>query len=159
MVPVSSLQTNASQSAFESRNHVLSFQASQSRKAMNPPPVQRIYRPTPAIMIFCYVLGVAFAVAYHIFYAMMNGRAVQSNLEQQIVTSAGTAFAFVIKVLLAVTTATAYNQYLWYTMRAESVEIRLMDSMFGILGNPWGFLNVRFWIGHRVLALIAVVTW
>jgi heme/copper-type cytochrome/quinol oxidase subunit 2 len=95
-------------------------------------------------MIFCSVLGVAFAAAYHIFYAMTNGRAVQSNLEQQIVTSVGTAFAFMIKVLLAVTTATAYNQYLWYTTRAESAEIRLMDLVFGILGNPWGLLNIRF---------------
>lgn len=110
-------------------------------------------------MITCYVVGVVFAVAYHVFYYMMNGRAVQSNFEQQVVTSAGTAFAFVIKVLLAVATATAYNQYLWYTMRTDSVEIRSMDSMFGIPGNPWGFLNVRFWIGRPVLALIAVVTW
>jgi hypothetical protein len=75
---------------------------------------------------------------------MMNGRAVQSNFEQQIVTSAGTAFAFAIKVLLALATATVYRQYLWYSMRAESVEIRPTDSMFGILGNLWGFINVRF---------------
>jgi hypothetical protein len=43
---------------------------------------------------------------------MMNGQAVQSNFEQQIVTSAGTAFAFAIKVLLALATATVYRQYL-----------------------------------------------
>ena len=67
---------------------------------------------------------------------MMNGQADQSNFKQQIVTSADTASAFMIKVLLAVATATAYRQHLWYSMRAESVEIRSMDSMFGILGNP-----------------------
>lgn len=145
---------------YNTKNNTDAVSASlQAKWSATAPVARQIHRRAPIIMIASFFLGVIGAISHHVFYSMLNGRAVQTSFQQQIVTSAGTAFAFVIKVSLAIGTATAYTQYLWLTMRTETVEIRKMDWMFGILGNPLAFVNVRFWLGRPLLALIAVTTW
>lgn len=121
--------------------------------------VRRIHWRAPTIMISSFFIGMIGAMSHHVFYSTINQQVVQSELEQQLVTSAGSALAFLVKVSLAVTSATAFTQCLWFSMRSHSVNFRLMDSMLGVLGNPWEFLNLRFWLGRPILALTAVTTW
>jgi len=120
---------------------------------------RRMHWKAPTIMISSFIVGVIAAISHHVFYSIINQRGIQFELEQQLVTSAGTALAFLAKVSFAATSATAFTQCLWFSMRSQSVEVRLMDSMFGVLGNPWELLNFRFWLGHPILTLTAVTTW
>jgi hypothetical protein len=120
---------------------------------------RRMHWKAPTIMISSFIVGVIAAISHHVFYSIVNQRGIQFELEQQLVTSTGTALAFLAKVSLAATSGTAFTQCLWFSMRSRSVEVRLMDSMFGVLGNPWELLNLRFWLGHPILTLTAVTTW
>jgi hypothetical protein len=120
---------------------------------------RRVHWKAPTIMISSFIVGVIAAISHHVFYSIVNQRGIQFELEQQLVTSTGTALAFLAKVSLAATSGTAFTQCLWFSMRSRSVEVRLMDSMFGVLGNPWELVNLRFWLGHPILTLTAVTTW
>ncbi|EXJ76753.1 uncharacterized protein A1O5_01261 [Cladophialophora psammophila CBS 110553] len=110
-------------------------------------------------MVLSFIAAIVSAIVHHILYSSLNGRSVTYDFEQQLVTSAGTALAFFVKVLLAVSSALAFTQCLWFSLRSRSVKIRTMDSIFGVLGNPLEFLDLRFWLGHPVLFLTAATTW
>ena len=106
-----------------------------------------------------FVAAIISAVAHHVLYSSLDGRAITDDFEQQVVTSAGSALAFIVKVLLAISSSLAFIQCLWFSLRSRSVKIRTMDALFGIMGNPLEFLDLRFWLGHPVLFLTAMTTW
>ncbi len=127
-----------------------------------PKPVrrrERIHWKAPSLIVFAFIVGITAAIGHHVFYSSMNGRIVESELQQQVVTTTGTALAFLVKVLLAVSSGTAFTQCLWFSMRSQAANIQQLDSMFGVLSNPLEFLNLRFWLGHPVLTITAATTW
>ncbi|OCL03432.1 hypothetical protein AOQ84DRAFT_419192 [Glonium stellatum] len=111
----------------------------------------------PTAMIFCSVLGISVALVHHFFYNYMDKQVVGEN--QQWVTRAGTAAAFIVKLSLATATSIAYIQWLWFRLKTGHSTIEQLDSMFAVLGNAWEFLNLRFWLSRPLLTLSAAVTW
>jgi hypothetical protein len=120
---------------------------------------RRIHWRVPTLMCLSFVAAIISAVSHHVLYSSLDGRAITDDFEQQVVTSAGSALAFLVKVLLAISSSLAFIQCLWFSLRSRSVKIRTMDALFGILGNPLEFLDLRFWLGHPVLFLTAMTTW
>ena len=118
-----------------------------------------IHWKVPFLMISALIIGTVFALIHHLFYFYWNNKAVRSSSQQQWVVRGGTAFAFVVKTAFAVATGTAYSQVLWLSLRGASNRIGRIDSMFGILGNAWEFLDLKLWLGVPTLAVPAIITW
>jgi hypothetical protein len=106
------------------------------------------------------LLGVLAAVGHHLWYSHWNRKAVETaSWSQTWIQNFGTAFAFLVKMFLAIVTSTAFVQQFWITVKAKPVAIGQLDSMFTVLNSALQFLNLRLWLDNPVLALLAIVTW
>ena len=110
-------------------------------------------------MVASALIGIIFAVGHHAFYSHYNGRVADNEREQRLVINAGTAFAFLVKMFLAIATGTTYVQHFWLRMKSRPHSINHIDAMYSVLQNPLAFWDVRIWGGHLVLLLLALVTW
>jgi hypothetical protein len=119
----------------------------------------RFHWHTPAIMISTLLLGLLFAIGHDRYYHYYNCRPVRSSLEQTMIINVGTAFAFMVKMFFAISTATVFSQQIWLSLRGRAEKIHDLDSLFDILGNVLQFGKITLWARHWVLAMIALVTW
>ena len=99
--------------------------------------LSNIHWRIPTLMICCFVTGVTFALAHHFFYSHIDKHIVNDASQQQWVTRAGTAAAFIVKLPLATATSAAYTKWLWFQLRAETPKIERLDTMFSVLENAW----------------------
>ncbi|KIW16840.1 hypothetical protein PV08_04030 [Exophiala spinifera] len=118
-----------------------------------------IHWRAPTVMIVSFAIGVLGAILHHVLYFTFNNRIVSFDHEQQIISTSGLALAFIVKVSLAASSATAFTQCLWRSLRSSGVKIRAVDSMFDVLTNPFEFLYVKVWVRHPLLTLTAATTW
>ncbi|OCK77823.1 hypothetical protein K432DRAFT_459476 [Lepidopterella palustris CBS 459.81] len=72
----------------------------------------QIDRRVPMVMTFCLLTEIAFALAHHLLYSHMNNRVVRDSQQQQWVTRASTASAFVVKLSLTTASSMAYAQWM-----------------------------------------------
>ncbi|KAJ9499652.1 hypothetical protein H2202_004642 [Exophiala xenobiotica] len=120
---------------------------------------RRVHWRAPTIMVSSFVVGLMGAASHHALYSAFNNRTIDFEHEQQIISTTGLALAFLVKVSLALTSATAFTQCLWRSLRSEPMKIRSVDSMFDVLANPLEFLYLKFRLRHPVLTLTAATTW
>lgn len=118
-----------------------------------------IHWRAPTIMGASFLSGFIVMALHHGFYLLMNGEPASSVLLQSWVNRAGTAFAFLARLCLAIGTSVAYDQWLWVNLHAEPHEMRSLDTMFSVLGNAFEFFHLRIWSRKPALAFIATVTW
>ena len=109
-------------------------------------------------MICCFITGITFALTHHFFHNHMDKHIVNDASQQQWVTRAGTAAAFIVKLSLATATSAAHTQWLQFQLGTDTPKVERLDTMFSVLGNAWEFTNLRFWLYHPLLALLAAVT-
>ncbi|EON69666.1 hypothetical protein W97_08918 [Coniosporium apollinis CBS 100218] len=105
------------------------------------------------------IAGIALAIGHHFFYLRFDGMRVDGAMSQQWTNRYGTAFAFLVKMFLAIATGAAYVQQQWSTLQSRPIRIDRVDSMFGILGDATLFLSTRLWLKAPLLTLPALVTW
>jgi len=117
-----------------------------------------IHWKIPSVMVASLV-GIIFAAGHHAFYSYYNGRVADNEREQRFVINAGTAFAFLVQMFLAIATGNAYVQNFWLSMKRRPHSINHIDAMYSALQNALAFWDVRMWGGHLVLLLLALVTW
>jgi hypothetical protein len=111
-------------------------------------------------MILSFLSGVALSVSHHLFYAMFDGLQVdQVPISQTWIIRTGTVFAFVIKTLLVVAVSIAFVQQQWVALSNHHFKIRQIDTMTGVLGNAFSFLESRIWLRFPLLTLLAGVAW
>lgn len=120
---------------------------------------RKLHWKTPTFMIGSLIVGVAFATGHHFFYEYCHGKEADHQLQQQWVTRAGTAFAFVVKMSLAISTGIAYVQQCWVSLRSRPESVKRVDAMFSILTNILQFLDPGLWLRSPILTFLAVVTW
>lgn len=113
----------------------------------------------PSLMISCLLCGVAFALGHHFFYASLNSKIVQSNIEQEWNIRIGTGMAFLVKTCLTAAAGFAYTQLLWTTLRSRQATLKGVDAMFSVTTNAWEFLTLELWRKGFGLVLIAGVLW
>ena len=119
----------------------------------------RVHWQAPSLMIGCCILGLVFAIAHDRFYHAFDGHVVSSGLEQKVITTAGTAFAFLVKTFFALSGASVFSQQLWYSLGRRAETINDIDALFDILGNAFQFRRLSLLFRHFVLAIIALVVW
>ncbi|KAI1504008.1 hypothetical protein F5X99DRAFT_373190 [Biscogniauxia marginata] len=113
----------------------------------------------PAAMVSALVLGVVAAVGHDRVYAFFDGRTVGTNLEQQSITNAGTALAFLAKVLFTIAAGIAFAQQLFHSLRRKQESISHLDMLFGLTENVLPLFNAKLWFRHPTLLLIGLITW
>ncbi|OAL33093.1 hypothetical protein AYO20_07575 [Fonsecaea nubica] len=118
--------------------------ASISRKTKGEtPPPRAIHWHGPIVMFLCFIGAIALAVGHHILSLTLDGRPVSAvPVEQQWVSRAANALAYLVKVLLVLATGTAQ-----------------FDAMFGVLDNVFEFHHLGFWMRRPVLLVVVVVLW
>lgn len=113
----------------------------------------------PSLMGSSFLGGLLCMAGHHALYIVVNGSAAGEASLQLWVIRAGTALAFLSKLLLAIGTGIAYDQWLWVDLHAKPHEMASLDSLFGVIGNAFNFLALRLWIRRPVLTFLAAVTW
>jgi hypothetical protein len=115
---------------------------------------------TVIIMSAGFLLGILAAVSHHLWYSHWNGKVVETApWSQTWIKNLGTAFAFLVKMFLAIITSTAFIQQFWITVKSKPVAISQVDSMFTVLQSALQFLSLKLWIENPLLAFLAIVTW
>ena len=122
-------------------------------------PSKSIHPKAPIVMVASLVLGVGFALAHHSFYNSRDGTSVVDTIQQEWYIRVGTYFAYLVTFALGVAIATAYTQQFWYSVRARSVTVEEVDSLFVFLVNVMPFLDIRLWRGNLMLVFIAAIKW
>ena len=122
-------------------------------------PFNGIHWRAPAIMVAGLLAGIAFALGHHFFYRRFEGQAVKSESQQRWITRGGTAFAFLVKMSLAIATSTEYIQQVWKRLGERAVRVEGVDAMFVGLRDLSAFVNLKLWLGNPMLLALALITW
>lgn len=113
----------------------------------------------PFIIYSGFFFGILFAVAHHIYYFAMEGQAVLDESEQRWVSRIGTGLAFIVKVLLTVSTTTSYIQWFWFRLKRTPTTLSSVDVLYGAIYEPSKFQHIRVWVKSFPLGVIALITW
>lgn len=114
----------------------------------------------PSVMIFCFSLAILFAIGHHLLNICLDGKAVaEISLDQQWISRAVNAMAYMVKMLLVVATGIAYFQFVWQHARRRPLKIADFDSMFGSLDNIFELRHARFWLRRPILMLTVLIIW
>lgn len=115
---------------------------------------------TVIIMSAGLLLGGLAAVGHHLWYNHWNHKVVETaSWSQTWIKNFGTAFAFLVKMFLAIVTSTAFVQQFWTTVKAKPVALGQVDSMFTVLQSALQFLSLQIWMNNPILAFLAIITW
>jgi hypothetical protein len=111
-------------------------------------------------MLLLLLVGIAAAVGQHLLYAYLNGREVDDIIVTQTwVIQFGSALAFLFKTALVTAVGIAFCHAFWFSVRRKAICIGTIDSIFGILGNPFKFFNRDLLMKTIVLWVFALVAW
>lgn len=113
----------------------------------------------PILISISFLLGLLLAIGHHVFYNHWNHQPVKSSSQQQWIIRGGTAFAFGVKTFLVLATSVSYTQVLFWHLRGKATKIEHIDSMFGVLANPWNFRFTLAWLKRPSLLFPAMVAW
>jgi len=124
----------------------------------------------PTVMLLALLSGTLLALGHHLFYQSLAGRPAPNGAysiagtnvsRQQFNTAVGTAFAFLVKALLALAVGLAYTQAFWRAAQVAEGGIGLagLDTLHSILSDIVGFLKVHVWWRHPGLLLLAFIAW
>jgi hypothetical protein len=109
------------------------------------------------LMVAFYLFAAGLAVAHHLFYQHLDGKAVKGS--QRWTNRFATAVAFAFKTSLTVSVSLAFQEALWAAVRQRFFKIGSLDKMFTVQSNPLSFFC---WEGivHGFMPLIlAGIAW
>lgn len=100
------------------------------------------------------------SAGHHFFYARFDGQRVDDvSVSQTWIIRFGTGFAFVAKTFLVIATSIAFVQQQWFALLHYRFKVRQIDTMTGVLGNAFTFLESRIWLRFPLLTLTACIAW
>lgn len=120
---------------------------------------QAIHWRVPTVMLGSLLAGTVAAVGHHLFYKHYDNQPVRDISEQKYLSNGGTAFAFLVKMFLAIATGTAYIQLFWLSLRTTSRSLGKVDRLYSVLGNITVFWDLSLWFRNPLLSTLAIVTW
>lgn len=132
----------------------------------------RIHWAAPTALLLSLVVGTAFAIGHHVFYASLNHRPASDSVDydvlgmhvssQQFNTAIGTAFAFMVRACLMFSVSVAYFQILmWAVARpgADGIELSHLDILTSALGDLISLGSLKAWWRRPWIWLLVVVAW
>ena len=107
-------------------------------------------------MYLLFVLGIAFAVAHHVFYNSLDGRQAARQLEM---LRYGTVFAYLTKTFLVGSCVIAYRQQMWYTFRTGPLTVPTIDGLFAVVEDISGVLSMEAVRTAKLALVLAAAIW
>jgi hypothetical protein len=133
---------------------------------------RRVHWLVPTTMVGSCLAGLLLALGHHLFYSSLNSQVVptasyhligHSLSIQQVNTSIGTAFAFLVRTFLALAISAAYVQVFWRSLRNTGGKrpstLNELDWAHAGLSNIFGLFNFRFGSKYPLLVCLAAVFW
>ena len=129
---------------------------------------RRIHWTTPALLLNSLLVGVCLAIGHHAFYQGLNRSTVSSETmtlagwtttKQQLISVAGTAFAFVFKASLVLCASIAYMQVFFRTLVRDKYTLERIDRWFTGLDDIRSLCFLTTYWRHPYLALVALTAW
>ncbi|KAL0634664.1 hypothetical protein Q9L58_006390 [Maublancomyces gigas] len=114
---------------------------------------------TPVSIIALMTLGIASAVAHHLFYSRINGTGAGSERRQQFMTLVGTSLAFLCKASLGAVIGISRMQCIWVTLRTDYITLRGIDALFGVTSDLFYFKNWDMVRKARLATTMAAIMW
>lgn len=119
---------------------------------------KHIHWATPGGLVAFLLLGVASAVAHHMFYKSLD-RTPLSEFPQEWAVRIGTGLAFFTKSCLVASAAIAYRQHYWTLLRTQALPVKTIDKVTGILSDPTCFGDFDALRRGWSCMVIALVIW
>jgi hypothetical protein len=127
----------------------------------------RIHWKAYTIMIGSLTFGVLLALGHHFFYNNLNGNPVDTNThilkwvvsQQQLNTTIGTAFAFLVNAFLMSSVTTAYTQVIWRAIKRGNTKLATIDTIFAVVSSVWELARFSVWWKYHLLLLLACIIW
>ena len=114
----------------------------------------------PLVMFTSFCGAVLLAIAHHVLNFKLHGKEItELAWDQQWISRAGNALAYVVKVLLVLATGTAYFQRVWYHARGKPTKLSHFDSLFGTPDSVLEFRHALFWLRRPVLLVVVLILW
>ena len=122
----------------------------------------------PTTILSALIAGILFALGHHFFYSSLSGHAVgnanyhilgTSISHQEINTTAGTAFAFLVNFALGAAIATAYAQAFWRAVLRRKATLESLDATFSVLSDALSLAKVWIWWHYPLLLCVALIAW
>jgi hypothetical protein len=133
----------------------------------------------PFLFILFYALAIGVGVAHHFFYAILDGQVVEnqavraSNQGQmwahlsaenmlshfQWIIRAGTAIAYLAKLLFVASIGAALTQQLWRSLRSKAFSLGAIDKIFNLKNSPENLFNSEINSKATVVVLLSVSIW
>lgn len=131
---------------------------------------RKIHWLAPSTAVGSLTAGLLFMVGHHLFYKSIHNTPVSNGdvfgfeiSQQQANIAIGTAFALLAKASLVVAVSVTTVQLFWHTILARGKNdvptLERVDALHSVLDNAFEMFNVKSWISHPVLMLIAGLAW
>lgn len=125
-----------------------------------------VYWRAPLSMVGAISAGVLLILGHHLFYQSLAGSEIPTAYhgafgvsKQKLNTSAGTAFAFLVKACFAYSLSVAYAQLVWRSIKHQRTELARLDALFSIIKNATLLADYSLWLKFPVLLSIALSVW
>lgn len=113
----------------------------------------------PLLAVALFIGSTLTAVGHHLYYESLDRAPVGSEGQQVWAIRIGTGLAFLTRSGLAATLGIIAVQQSWATLRKRAMTIGGIDSMFGIMSNPWLFLNKDLLVHAKRICVLAAISW
>jgi hypothetical protein len=155
---VPSESASASDPLIERRSNTSSPQQAQITTTL-PPVKWGTTRWQWSSMILTTLAGFILAILHHVYYTTLNNSVAGSSSRQQWSINIGTAFAFSVVALFKTASGTAYQQYIWRTVKRKSISIGGLDNLFALTSDPFGLFDWELWNKATLAVLLALLCW
>ena len=128
---------------------------------------------TPCVMVFSILIGIAFALGHHFFYASLENKPTATSdytlygthyPGQQVNIAVGTAFAFLARSAFVLAISTAFYQVFWKKMKHDSrhkkpPSLQKVDVVYSGPTNLVSLFNFSVWLQYPLLFLMVLSMW
>ncbi|CAI6296044.1 unnamed protein product [Periconia digitata] len=122
--------------------------------------VENVHWQAPVVMLSALAAGFAFFLGHHFFYLSLHHVPTKdAAFEQQVNIAIGTAFAFIVRMFLAISVATVFWQLFWHNVRAKETTLSRIDTLSSVLKNVLEFRHVRAITQFPAPFAIAAIAW
>lgn len=112
------------------------------------------------VVVGAFLAGVVLAIGHDRFNNYLNGQKVDDFIvPQNWVSRIATAFAFLVKMCLAVAASTSYFQRLWRNLKTRPFKVEKVDTLVAAPTDALSFLSPGAWLRVPGLLLMGLTIW
>jgi hypothetical protein len=101
------------------------------------------------------------ATLHYCFFKFIDGKELSNSvlLQQSRVSTISLLLVTVFRAVVVATLGICFTQYLWYSLRGNSLKISLIEDLFQIRNNIWTLASPRIVQKAPLLFVMAALSW